>query len=131
MFRCEDCNYVGYEAINNITCPKCGGDCMEFNEMTEDQIAQLDHFFDDNLDCFIKPMESFLSEETDDDEKLLWDDFEAAKEVASLDGVTTYTLVSCDNDEMWIIDGWHFVNRVGYFFTSEKIAIPEEGLRYW
>ena len=29
-----------------------------------------------------------------------------------------WTLVDCDNEESYIIPGFHFVNRVGYFITN-------------
>lgn len=30
-----------------------------------------------------------------------------------------WTLISVD-DELWIVSGWHFVNRMGYFVTKES-----------
>ena len=61
-------------------------------------------------------------------EKYLHEDFEKACEISNREGVYTYTLV--DADGLWITDGWHYVNRFGYYFTTKKIDIPEEGLRY-
>jgi hypothetical protein len=30
-----------------------------------------------------------------------------------------------------ISSGWHYVNRMGYFFSTTPLDIPEEGIRYW
>ena len=51
-------------------------------------------------------------------------------EDGSKEKVYVYTLVEADGTE-WIIDGYHYVNRLGYFFSKKKVKIPEEGLRYW
>ena len=88
------------------------------------------------LDEFFKDEKLFIRVEgTDDDaffnEKYFFDDFKEAKEITSKPGIYTYTVVIDEDDTAWLIDGWHFVNRVGYYFTTKKIDIPEEGLRYW
>lgn len=88
------------------------------------------------LDEFFKDEKLFIRVEgTDDDaffnEKYFFDDFKEAKEIASKPGIYTYTVVTDEDDTAWLIDGWHFANRVGYYFTTQKLSIPEEGLRYW
>jgi hypothetical protein len=32
---------------------------------------------------------------------------------------TIWTLVSSDNEESWILAGYHFVNRIGFFITEK------------
>ena len=102
-------------------------------EMTLEQEQELDNFFEDNLDSFIHPYGECLNDDEFYGSQLIWDNFRDArlKEVANQDGVYIYTVLECDNEEAWLVEGWHFVNRLGYFFTTKKIDMPEEGIRYW
>ena len=52
--------------------------------------------------------------------------FKAAKEIANREGIFIYTVIDCEDEEAWLCKGWHFVNRIGYYFTTKKIEIPEE-----
>lgn len=66
--------------------------------------------------------------------KFLWDDFDLLKSQFTKEEeekLFFYTLVECDNNESWIVEGKKIVNRMGYFISRTKIDIPEEGLRYW
>lgn len=134
-WRCQECDYLGEEIVENeLTdegCPDCGGDCIEFNWMSEEAEQELLKFFEDNLDSFITPFSEPINSDESPHEQLLWENFKTAKEMANKEGVFTYTVIECDGEEAWISKGWHFVNRIGYFFTTKEIEIPEEGLRYW
>lgn len=135
-WKCQECDYLGEEIVetdeHDEGCPECGGYCIEFNEMTNEQECALDNFFVNNLNSFIKPYsDKELNNKEGYQHQLLWEDFEAAKEIANREGIFIYTVIDCEDEEAWLCEGWHFVNRIGYYFTTKKIEIPEEGLRYW
>ena len=136
MFRCQECDYLGEEIVeteeHDEGCPLCGGYCIEYEEMTEEQETLLNDFFVNNLNNFIIPNENQeLDHEESYHHQLLWEDFKAACEMSNREGIYVYTVVECDGEEAWLTEGWHLVNRIGYYLTNKKIEIPEEGLRYW
>lgn len=134
-WRCQECDYLGEEFVENEdgeeTCPDCGGSCIEVELMTEEQKSILNNFFTQNLEHFIIPDGIELDHEEAYHHQLLFEDFKAACEISNKEEVYSYTVVECDGDEAWLIEGWHYVNRIGYYLTNKKIDIPEEGLRYW
>lgn len=135
MYRCQECDYLGKEIVeteeHDEGCPDCGGYCIEVELMTEEDEAKLKSFFEDNLDSFIIPEGTELDHEESYHNQLLWEDFKAACEISNREGVYAYTVVECDGEEAWLTEGWHLINRMGYYLTTKKIEIPEEGLRYW
>lgn len=134
-WRCQECDYLGEEIVETEEtdegCPECGGSCIEIELMTEDQESALTSFFEQNLENFIVPDGTELDPEEAYHHQLLWEDFKEACEISNREGIYSYTVVECDGEEAWLIEGWHYVNRIGYYLTNKKIDIPEEGLRYW
>ena len=50
--------------------------------------------------------------------------------VKEQDNKNIWTIINCENEEMWIIPGFHFVDRFGYFITeipweSEDIQVND------
>lgn len=112
-------------------------------EILEDYELNIDLYpmemeHDKLLNKFFEREELFIKLPNIDDhnlsyhEKFLYDDFKLARKVTDDNpNYHIYTVVDGDYGTAWLVDGWHFVNRQGYIFTTEKIDIPEEGLRYW
>lgn len=61
----------------------------------------------------------------------LWEDYEEAKQFIIDNKLQNtgriLTLVEEDGN-MFVISGWHFVNRLGYFFSTKQIYDYENGL---
>lgn len=92
----------------------------------------LNDFFTHNLDAFIRPSEEPL-EDYFLGTQLIWTDYldQRFKDIFYRDDVFIYTVVESDYDEAWILEGRHIPSRVGCFFTTKEIEIPDEGIRYW
>ena len=135
-WRCQECDYLGEEIIeteeHDEGCPVCKGDCIEVTMMTDEEEKILEKFFTDNINNFVMP---YPDEELNHNDSYMeqpsWEDFHAIKQMPNKDELFFYTVVHCDNDEAWLLDGYHFINRIGYFVSTKKIDIPEDGIRYW
>lgn len=133
-WRCQECDYLGEEIIetdeHDEGCPECGGYCIEVNEMTDEQEEMLENFFNENKEAFLIPPGN---QKIDDlNQRFRWDDCqEASKVIKALPNIHVYTVVDCEEEQAWLVEGQRFVNRIAYYLTSKKIEIPEEGLRYW
>lgn len=46
-------------------------------------------------------------------------EYEAVREAFSREPMTVWTLLEGDDGELYIKEGFHFVNRMGYFITQE------------
>lgn len=56
----------------------------------------------------------------------LFDDFNQAKRIARKHPeLQIWTLVDGEGSSCYVIEGWHFVNRLGYFFGKKKISDSE------
>ena len=133
-WRCQECDYLGEEIIeteeHDEGCPECRGYCIELNEMTDEQYEILEKFFEDNEKYFIVPADNQNIELLR--ERFKWDDFKMVNEVTkNLPDIHVYTVIDCEDEEAWLVEGKKLVNRIAYYLTVEKIEIPEEGLRYW
>jgi hypothetical protein len=105
-------------------------------DMTPEEDAALDKFFESGDFILVpgrNPQEQSYC--------YLWDewrenpDFDVMIERMRLpdddkDKVYIYSVTEEDGIAT-IDDGWHYVNRIGYFFSKKKVAIPEFGIRYW
>lgn len=81
-----------------------------------------------DIDDFYRNSEDFVYFDEENDE-ILWTDFKAASEFLNENPEChCYTSLECDN-EIWLVEGYHFVNRLGYIITKRRIQIPEEGLK--
>ena len=133
-WRCQECDYLGEEIVetdeHDEGCPECGGYCIEVDKMTDAQEEALENFFKDNEKYFIMPGGNEKVEFLRD--KFRWDDCRAANEVANtFSDVHVYTVIDCEDEEAWLVEGVRYVNRIAYYMTTRKIEIPKEGLRYW
>lgn len=103
-------------------------DCFK---MTIEDEERVNEFFKKD-ELFLKVADDYDRNDINPSEVLLFEDFKLAKNIANeYRNLHIYTLVNGDRGTAWIIDGWHVADRQGYFFTTERIDIPEEGLRYW
>lgn len=103
----------------------------ERKEKMDDWEDALDGFFEANKDHLVKTPNA-TGEELD---AYLWDDYSAVKEKLreiSTDepGRYCYTLTEGDDGNAYIHDGWHFVNRLGYFISTKPV-LDEVYIRYW
>lgn len=99
------------------------------NELSEKEENILENFYTNG--DFIPAIDKMAEAEPF---KYLWDDFDLLKSQFTKEEekkLFYYTLVECDNDESWILEGKKIINRIGYFVSRVKIDIPEEGIRYW
>lgn len=81
-----------------------------------------------SIDDFYKNEEDFVYF-NEKNEEILWTDFTAASEFLNENpDCYCYTSFECDN-AIWLVEGYHYVNRLGYIITRRKIEIPEEGLK--
>lgn len=104
---------------------------IDIHPMTMEDDEKLAKFFE-REELFISFSPNLSSSDMSYHEKYFVDDFKLAKDTANNDvSLHVYTVVDGDNGTSWITNGWHFVDRQGYFFTTQRIDIPEEGLRYW
>lgn len=100
------------------------------NNNVNKPICNLDDFLNNE---FIKPKSKSNSYEPD---KFVWDDFkelaEYKKEIGqeNFDKLYFYTLIECEDNQTWIIPGYRYINRMGYFISKNKINIVEDGIRY-
>lgn len=87
--------------------------------MTEQEQLLIDKFYENDNDFIYAP-----------DEEILWTDYKSAREFLNAHPeLFCYTSVETDNDQIWLIEGYHYVNRLGYIITTRNMNIPEEGLR--
>lgn len=106
------------------------------SKMSGREIDQLDKWFDDHEEFLIPAPDK--ADQVDPPYKYLWDrDYNEVKaKLMELDmkepGEHCYTLVEADGDG-FVLSGWHFVNRIGYFISTQPIDIESVDLclRYW
>lgn len=104
---------------------------IDINPFTDFDYEKLNNFFEKNEKLFVE-VPNLYGSNLGFQDRFLFDDYYSAKNmIDSNKDLFTYTLVEGDDDSLWIVDGWHYVNRHGYFFTTEKLELPKEGLRAW
>ena len=106
-------------------CPECNEDCFEFEEMTEDEEREKKNFFQNQF--IVCPDKS-----SDDnyENRCLWDDWDLLKEfLEKRKDIFFYTLLSCEEDTIYISKGYHFVNRLGYYLSYNDIPMDND-IRY-
>lgn len=87
--------------------------------MTKQELNLVDKFYEDSDNFICTP-----------DGEIFWEDFkEAFDYINEHKNVHCYTSVEGDNDTVWIIPGYRYVNRLGYMITKKEIDIPESGIR--
>lgn len=129
LYRCTNCDFLGENVSENedyeTICPECNDICFEFEEMSDEDIKKLQGFFENNL--LIPPDRKDIK----DDSRFLWDDWDILKSfLAENKNVYLYTLISCEEDTMYISKGNHYINRVGYYLSFDDIPF-ENDIRYW
>lgn len=87
--------------------------------MIEQEQLLIDKFYENDNDFIYAP-----------DGEILWTDYKSAREFLNVHPeLFCYTSVETDNGQIWLIEGYHYVNRLGYIITTRNMNIPEEGLR--
>ncbi len=95
----------------------------DFSDLIDDEA--IDNFF--NSSTFLVPEGK---EDEDEPSKYLFEDYDLVRRtLCAQPELYSYTLIEEDG-EAYIIDGYHFVNRMGYFISDTKIEMPES-IRYF
>ena len=62
---------------------------------------------------------------------LLWEDYKEVKGYILNDSnLFVYTVVA-EGEDAYILDGYHYIDRIGYFLSRTPINLPSDGIRYW
>jgi hypothetical protein len=72
---------------------------------------------------FAQPQGEFGDEFVEDKFETYGDDLEFVRSVCDADPRRVWTLVDGDDGNLYIVDGYHLVNRINYFVTE----VPFEG----
>lgn len=100
----------------------------EFNQKEQ---KLLDKFLADIKKCgALNPIKT--NSQKDSIESYIWDDRQQiAKYRANSNTVYMYTIVTAEDEEAYVLEGYHFVNSLGYIMSTKKIDVPGDGIRYW
>lgn len=53
----------------------------------------------------------------------LWDDYQKCNElIKENENLSVYTVID-EDDKLWILEGFHLVNRVGYLFSRKHVEL--------
>ena len=97
---------------------------IENNEMTTVDDANLYNFYKENEENFLLPYPNY-------ENQVVWEDFDDVKTMLrNRSDLHVMTIVTCEDDEAYIIGGWHFVNRIGYILLTEEPKSKED-VRWW
>lgn len=86
--------------------------------MTKEQLDIIENFYKDNKKFIYSP-----------DGEILWSDPKSVRVfLKTHSNVFCYTSLE-RNDEIWLVEGYHYENSLGFIITREFIKIPKQGLR--
>jgi hypothetical protein len=68
-----------------------------------------------------QPIKNHITGEDDDKFETYGEDLEYVLSVANTEPRRVWTLVEGDDGNLYIVDGYHFVNRLNYFVTKEPL----------
>lgn len=86
--------------------------------MTEEQLDIIDNFYKDEEKFIYAP-----------NGEILWSDPKSTRVfLETHPNVFCYTSLE-RNDEIWLVEGYHYKNSIGFIITREYIEIPKQGLR--
>jgi hypothetical protein len=74
-----------------------------------------------------KPIENHFNREEGPYENMMFETYgEEEEHVKKQNPNHIWTLINCENEESYIVSGWHFVDRNGYFITEHPWTNNEE-----
>ena len=68
-----------------------------------------------------KPIKNFITGEDDDKFETYGEELDYVLSVANTEPRRVWTLVDGDDGNLYIVDGYHLVNRINYFITKEPL----------
>lgn len=86
-------------------------------EIEKQNLTLSERFYNENEGNFLLPKDRDI-----EDGCYMYDDYSEAFELYKK-GHPVATIIDCDDGKLWIQNGWHFVNRVGYFVFEEAPEI--------
>ena len=68
-----------------------------------------------------QPIKNHITGEDDDKFETYGEELDYVRSVADTEPRRVWTLVDGEDGNLYIVDGYHFVNRVNYFITKEPL----------
>jgi hypothetical protein len=68
-----------------------------------------------------KPIKNHITGENDDKFETYGEELDYVRSVADTEPRRVWTLVDGDDGNLYIVDGYHLVNRVNYFITEKPL----------
>lgn len=82
---------------------------------------------DNSNDFFNDYIFLYQDKEKEANDDLLWDDYDILKDIIkSRKDIFLYTLVEGDDDTAYISKGYHWVNRMGYYVSTNDIRMDDD-----
>lgn len=97
----------------------------------EDQLDAWEAKYQPIKNHFSKPQGKFADEFVEDKFETYGEELEFVRQIHATEPKRVWTLVEGDSGDLWITNGYHFVNRLNYFITKNPCELEYEEAPYW
>lgn len=78
-----------------------------------------------------QPIQNHIDPKAGDKFETYGEELEFVRQIHATEPKRVWTLVEGDSGDLWITNGYHFVNRLNYFITKNPCELEYEEAPYW